>query len=52
MVRSYREVIQTPTDLKLSEVIEVPDSEDPSLCSKCQKHGYCISKYYKHPTTN
>lgn len=52
MVRSYREIIQTPTGLELSEVIEVPDSEDPELCSKCQKHGYCTAKYYKHPTTN
>jgi hypothetical protein len=52
MIRSYREIIQTPTGLKLSEVIEVPDSEDPELCSKCQKHGYCTAKYYKHPTTN
>jgi hypothetical protein len=52
MIRSYREIIQTPTGLELSEVIEVPDSEDAELCSKCQKHGYCISKYYKHPTTN
>jgi hypothetical protein len=52
MVRSYREIIQTPTGLELSEVIEVPDSEDAELCSKCQKHGYCTAKYYKHPTTN
>ena len=52
MIRLYREIIQTPTGLELSEVIEVPDSEDAELCSKCQKHGYCISKYYKHPTTN
>jgi len=52
MVRSYREIIKTPTGIKLSEVIEDSDSEDPFLCSQCQKHGYCIAKFYKHPATN
>ena len=52
MARSYREIIETPTGLKLSEVIEQSDTEDPFLCSKCQKHGYCIEKFFKHPETN
>jgi len=52
MARSYREIIKTPTGIKLSEVIEELDSEDPFLCSNCQQHGYCIAKFYKHPATN
>lgn len=52
MARSYREIIKTPTGIKLSEVIEGSDSEDPLLCSKCKEHGYCTAKFYKHPATN
>ena len=52
MARSYREIIKTPTGIKLSEVIAESDSEDPLLCSKCKEHGYCTAKFYKHPTTN
>ena len=52
MARSYREIIKTPTGIKLSEVIEESESEDSLLCSKCQEHGYCTAKFYKHPTTN
>jgi hypothetical protein len=48
----YREIIKSPTGIKLSEVIELSDSEDPFLCSECQKHGYCTAKFYKHPATN
>ena len=48
----YREILKTPTGTKLSDVIEDLDSEDPFLCSNCQKHGYCIAKFYKHPATN
>ena len=52
MARSYREIIKTLTGIKLSEVIEEPDSEDQLLCSKCKEHGYCTAKFYKHPVTN
>jgi hypothetical protein len=48
----YREIVKTSTGIKVSEVIEKSDDEDPFLCSKCQKHGYCIAKFYKHPSTN
>jgi len=49
---TYREIIKTPAGIKLFEIIEELDSEDPFLCSKCSKHGYCIEKFYKHSTTN
>jgi hypothetical protein len=49
---NYREIIKTPTGIKLSEVIEVSDSEDSFLCSESQKYGYCTAKFYKHPATN
>ena len=52
MARSYREILETPTGIKLSEVIEESDLEDPFLCSDCQKHGYCIAKFHKHHATN
>ena len=48
----FREILKTPTGIKLSDVIEELDSEDPFLCSKCSKHGYCIEKFYRHPATN
>jgi hypothetical protein len=48
----YREIIKTPKGLQLSEPFETPDNEDPFLCAKCQQHGYCIEKFYKHPNTN
>lgn len=52
MARSYREIIKTPIEIKLSEVIQQSDSEVPLLCSKCKEHGYCTAIFYKHPTTN
>jgi hypothetical protein len=52
MSRSYREIIKTPPGIKLSELIVEQDSDDPFLCSKCQQHGYCTAKFYRHPVTN
>jgi hypothetical protein len=48
----YREIIKSPTGIKLSEVIEESESDDPFLCSECQQHGYCTAKFYRHPATN
>ena len=41
--------MKTAAGIKLSEVIEMLDSEDTFLCSK---HGYCIEKFYKYSATN
>ena len=51
-MRMYREIIKTSTGLKLSNLIVESENPNPLLCSKCQIHGYCTAKFYKHPITN
>lgn len=51
-MRKYREIIKTAAGIELSDVIEDSDNEDPFLCKKCQRYGYCIEKYYKNPSNN
>jgi hypothetical protein len=51
----YRETIKIPNDIELANVVNESDSEDPFLCSECQKHGYCSAKFYernKMPTAH
>ena len=37
---------------KLDVMKVLENGYDPFLCDKCQKNGYCIEKFYKHPEIN
>ena len=52
MNKYYREIKGTAKNPKVSNVLKRMEDEDPFLCPKCQKHGYCIEKFYKNSVTN
>lgn len=52
MNKYYREIKGTSKNPKVSNVLKRMEDEDPFLCPKCQKHGYCIEKFYKNSVTN
>lgn len=45
----YREIKENG-ELDVMKILD--NGYDPFLCDKCQEHGYCIAKFYKHPATN
>jgi hypothetical protein len=46
------EIIEKTTPILFPIDTEIEDIEDPFLCPQCQKHGYCIERFYKEPKTN
>jgi hypothetical protein len=46
------EIIEKPSTILFPIDAEIEDIEDPFMCPQCEKHGYCIERFYRDPETN